>query len=87
MFKCYPHRVRCSSENFLYSICAESFLIGMQVYRVSWELLFKELSSTFKENPGDIFQCGTRKDIKLSKKHCFGKLGLSGSGFIIRETS
>ena len=75
MFKCYPHCARCSSENFLYSICAESVLTGMPVYRVSWELLgyFKELSGTFKENPGENFHFGTRKDIKIEQKTLFWK--------------
>ena len=30
VFKCYPHCVRCSRENFLYSLCAEFVLTGMQ---------------------------------------------------------
>lgn len=47
----------------------------MLVYRVSWELLgyFKELSSTFKENPGENFHLGTRKDIKIEQKTLFWK--------------
>ena len=89
MFKCYPHRVRCSSESFLYSLCAESFLTGMQLYRGNRELLryFQELSSTYGGEPrGKFLLWNNKVIIILIKNHCFGKLDLSVE-FIMSKTS
>ena len=75
MLKCYPHRVRCSSENFLYLLCAESFLTGMQVYRGNCKLLgcFQKLSSTYGEEPRRKFLLWKNKDITVDQKTLFWK--------------